>query len=395
MTIPIGQEFASPRYNHNDCLIVSMLLLKRSAISPSRAATPAPEHNPMCRNMVGSIDNPDAPQTPYHRYVHGYWTLAGLLLAILPFGAATMLLYGVAVALCVALMASRNPPFVALGAGALCFTGLHSFGWSLSFAPADISILAALLYWSRRPLSEGSGAVLGALVAAFEFLTGALPVATALILAVGAFQRRSPIRPLLAFGMAFLLMFALKAAIVALGAGPAEVAAAGGKLSDWVATGNWALDPASAAKIGISAETVQQSRLLSFAFEVELTLYTDPTVKWGGMEVGGIRISHLSHIERGEQLALTATKGSRKPHRVMPLVMEQHQAAPTPPAEDTRAEYETWANDFLNRVNRADSVEKVRALFARAEETIGWLKANHPDLADAIDTKRPQEEGAE
>jgi hypothetical protein len=50
-----------------------------------------------------------------------------------------------------------------------------------------------------------------------------------------------------------------------------------------------------------------------------LTLYRDPTVKWAGMEVGGIRISHMSHIERDMVMALTATKGQRKPFMVKPL----------------------------------------------------------------------------
>jgi hypothetical protein len=50
-----------------------------------------------------------------------------------------------------------------------------------------------------------------------------------------------------------------------------------------------------------------------------LTLYRDPTVKWGGLEVGGIRISHLSDIENTMTMALTATKGSRKPYTVKPL----------------------------------------------------------------------------
>jgi hypothetical protein len=50
-----------------------------------------------------------------------------------------------------------------------------------------------------------------------------------------------------------------------------------------------------------------------------LTLYRDPTVKWGGMEVGGIRISHLSHIEKQMTMALTATKGKRAPYVVKPL----------------------------------------------------------------------------
>lgn len=49
------------------------------------------------------------------------------------------------------------------------------------------------------------------------------------------------------------------------------------------------------------------------------TLYCDPKVKWGGMDVGGIRISHLSHIDRDMVMALTATKGKRAPFVVKPM----------------------------------------------------------------------------
>lgn len=51
-----------------------------------------------------------------------------------------------------------------------------------------------------------------------------------------------------------------------------------------------------------------------------MTLYRDPTVKWGGLEVGGIRISHMSNMEAPMTMALTATKQSRKPYTVLPLV---------------------------------------------------------------------------
>ena len=44
-----------------------------------------------------------------------------------------------------------------------------------------------------------------------------------------------------------------------------------------------------------------------------LTLYCDPRVKWGGVEVGGIRISHASNIPDNRTLSLTVTKGQRKP----------------------------------------------------------------------------------
>jgi hypothetical protein len=59
-----------------------------------------------------------------------------------------------------------------------------------------------------------------------------------------------------------------------------------------------------------------------------MTLYRDPSVTWGGMEVGGIRISHLSHIDGERTMALTATKKARKPYTVKPLVADAEPTAP-------------------------------------------------------------------
>lgn len=50
-----------------------------------------------------------------------------------------------------------------------------------------------------------------------------------------------------------------------------------------------------------------------------LTLYCDPSVKWGAMEVGGIRISHMSHISGPMRMALTATKGRKSDYAVSPI----------------------------------------------------------------------------
>lgn len=50
-----------------------------------------------------------------------------------------------------------------------------------------------------------------------------------------------------------------------------------------------------------------------------MTLYCDPEVKFGGVKVGGIRISHVSHIERPMIIALTVTKAKRAEYRVDPL----------------------------------------------------------------------------
>jgi hypothetical protein len=50
-----------------------------------------------------------------------------------------------------------------------------------------------------------------------------------------------------------------------------------------------------------------------------ITLVGDPTVKFGGTVVGGIKISHLSHIDKRLNVNLTVTRGKRAPHTVEPL----------------------------------------------------------------------------
>lgn len=50
-----------------------------------------------------------------------------------------------------------------------------------------------------------------------------------------------------------------------------------------------------------------------------LTLYRDDKVAFGGMQVGGIRISHMSDLSGPMTFALTVTKAKRAPYSVKPL----------------------------------------------------------------------------
>lgn len=50
-----------------------------------------------------------------------------------------------------------------------------------------------------------------------------------------------------------------------------------------------------------------------------MTLYRDEKVLFGGLAVGGIRISAMSHIDGKHTLMLTATRAQRKPFVVEPL----------------------------------------------------------------------------
>ena len=62
-----------------------------------------------------------------------------------------------------------------------------------------------------------------------------------------------------------------------------------------------------------------------------LTLYRDPDVKYGGIKVGGIRISHMSDIPADMYMALTVTRGKRAEYTVQRLNIQAPAAkAPKP-----------------------------------------------------------------
>lgn len=52
-----------------------------------------------------------------------------------------------------------------------------------------------------------------------------------------------------------------------------------------------------------------------------MTLFCDPEVKFGGVKVGGIRISHMTDIERDLGLSLNTTKGKKGEFIIKRLTM--------------------------------------------------------------------------
>ena len=54
----------------------------------------------------------------------------------------------------------------------------------------------------------------------------------------------------------------------------------------------------------------------------QMEVYCDPMVKFGGSEVGGIRISRVSHIERDTVVTLTITRAKRAPYKIGRLATE-------------------------------------------------------------------------
>jgi hypothetical protein len=112
-----------------------------------------------------------------------------------------------------------------------------------------------------------------------------------------------------------------------------------------------------------------------------MTLYRDPGVKWGGMDVGGIRISHMTDIERDMVMALTEKKGSRKPFIVKPLVVPTRQTAPTTSAPDR---VQAGVDALLADIAGAEDVAALLAVVDASLKQRTWLEKNRPDLHEMV-----------
>lgn len=103
-----------------------------------------------------------------------------------------------------------------------------------------------------------------------------------------------------------------------------------------------------------------------------LTLYCDPTVKWGGMAVGGIRISHMSDIPESLTMALTVTRGNKKPFTVRPLAAGGKKAATTqasaPARDGSSAQQQEAATSASSAAPVYITEDETLALIARCSE---------------------------
>lgn len=112
-----------------------------------------------------------------------------------------------------------------------------------------------------------------------------------------------------------------------------------------------------------------------------MTLYTDPSVKFGGVAVGGIRISHLSHIESDIALALTATRGKRAPFTVRKLAQQQTKQYP---ADQFDGNLAAWRSAIASGKLTAEQV------IQRAESK-GKLTDDQKAAISAPITEEPQQ----
>lgn len=104
-----------------------------------------------------------------------------------------------------------------------------------------------------------------------------------------------------------------------------------------------------------------------------MTLYRDPKVKWGGMEIGGIRIGAMSHIDSPMTMALSESKAVRKPFTVKPLEL----VAPTATASP-ESKAQDWLDGYLAAVDACEDLDALVALQTKQAKALGKLAGQFP-----------------
>jgi hypothetical protein len=109
-----------------------------------------------------------------------------------------------------------------------------------------------------------------------------------------------------------------------------------------------------------------------------MTLYHDASVRFGGSEVGGIRISHMTDIAKAITVSLTATKGKKAMHTIEPLVLVRLEEVLDAISKATNGRSMKAAKDLAVQLILPDDIEKAREAYAKKAED---LKANPPAAA--------------
>ena len=115
-----------------------------------------------------------------------------------------------------------------------------------------------------------------------------------------------------------------------------------------------------------------------------VTLFKDPTVRFGKEVPGGIRISHLSHIgNKPLNVPITIARGTRRTYTVQPLP-----DAPAPVAGQQMEPWRTQWQEITAALTAAGHTGDSKQLLAIAAQVIGadWTHPNKisPEEAQAI-----------
>ena len=104
--------------------------------------------------------------------------------------------------------------------------------------------------------------------------------------------------------------------------------------------------------------------------------YRDPEVRFGDQgAVGGIRISHMSHIDSPKTVKLTVSQGKKGQFVFQPLPRV---------AEDTADKAAEWAADHIAAIDDATTVEDLDLVISGGAKAMVKLQRDRPELHETV-----------
>jgi hypothetical protein len=99
------------------------------------------------------------------------------------------------------------------------------------------------------------------------------------------------------------------------------------------------------------------------------TIYNDKTVKFGGLEIGGVRVSHASGIGHPITMLLPVTRGKFAKHTIQPLKMPKQPPATARPPLDLAPATENDAafSAVIAAINAAADTDQLAEIVADAD----------------------------
>jgi len=140
-----------------------------------------------------------------------------------------------------------------------------------------------------------------------------------------------------------------------------------------------------------------------------MTLFRDAEVQFGGMKVGGLRISHMSHIDSARDVVVMKAKGKKAGMKILPLATNTRPPAlPSPPAPSAAdpvvaqtvelpATAQDWIAETMRQVAACETITDLAELQAGKAKGLGRLEAfpkAHADVVALFNDRRAAIEGA-
>ena len=104
-----------------------------------------------------------------------------------------------------------------------------------------------------------------------------------------------------------------------------------------------------------------------------MTLYRDDSVTFGGLNVGGIRISHMSHIDKKTVVVVMKTKGKKAGIEVQPL------------ASQPGTDWQALADNTIANINKAPDLDKLNQFILNRTPKLAGMSEASPDDWQRID----------